>query len=491
MKKSTKNTALSLCFGAAISLGSCEFAESKNNKPISEVLPPITATGKEQPNILLILADDMGWGDLGCYGSQLLDTPNIDSLAADGMRFTNFYSSNALCTPSRTGLLTGRYPQRVGMHWVLWAEDLPLGEKALRKVAPILNNVGGADIGEDSEVRGLPEDEITIAEALKHAGYNTGHVGKWHQGDFRTLTEYNPLNHGFDFFHGLPWDQEEDPCPLYVDYDVVKEEWEDLADIHQNLADAASDYITEAAAENEPFFLYYAPPDPHIPLLPSQEFKGKSEGGIYGDVVEEMDANIGQVLAALEKTGEADNTIVIFTSDNGPWYHGSTGGQRGKKGQSYEGGFSVPAIFRWPGIIEPGSVCNEPAVNLDLMPTLVSLVGGTMPNDRIVDGQDITPLLVGENWVHDPIYFYHHADLEGVRWKNWKYYDDISTYVYPVPVDKDFMSTFDEPWLYNLEKDPTESYPLSEKHPQVAQQMQTYLDDFNRSMEDNPKGWIP
>ena len=474
---------LALGFNALLPLGASGAQETFN-----QPLPPANTAGRDQPNIVMIMADDLGWGDLSCYGSQAIDTPNLDALAEEGMMMTDFYSSNALCTPSRTGFLTGRYPQRVGMNWVLWQEDLPLSQKMLRKVAPALRNVGGSDVGADCDVRGLPEDEITVGEALQNAGYYTGHVGKWHQGDFRYLPEYNPLNHGFDWFHGLPWDQEESPCPLYVNYDEVKSSWESLSDIHGNLADAAEAFVRDAAEQDNPFFLYYAPPDPHIPLLPSPEFEGRSDAGVYGDVVEELDANVGQLLRALEETGEADNTVVVFTSDNGAWFHGSTGGQRGRKGQSYEGGFNVPMIVRWPGKIQPGSVSSTPAVNLDLMPTFVAMAGGTMPQDRIIDGQDLTPLFQGEEFDHNPIYFYHHDELEGVREDQWKYYTDISTYVYPVPIDKNFAPTIEQPWLYDLTQDPSESYPLTSKYPEVAERLENLITNFDEAMKKNPKG---
>lgn len=286
------------------------------NREIDSLKSDIPATGPQKPNIILINADDLGYGDLGSYGAQAIKTPNIDRLAKEGIRFTDFYSCNGLCTPSRSGLLTGRYPQRIGMHWVLWREDLPFMQRMLRKLGPIIRKLGGSDIGADCEVRGLPEDEITIAEALKEGGYQTGIIGKWHQGDFRFLPEYHPLNHGFDYFYGMLWDHEEWPCPLYENHDVILKEWKDLSDIHQALAEAAMYFVKKASEKDRPFFLYYAPPDPHRPLFPSQKFRGTSSAGVYGDVVEEMDANVGQLLDLLTKKGFYENTLVIFTSDN-------------------------------------------------------------------------------------------------------------------------------------------------------------------------------
>jgi len=464
--------------------------------PEATILPsdPVadTQTSDTRPNIILINADDLGYGDLSSYGSKAIKTPNIDRLADEGVRFTDFYASNALCTPSRTGLLTGRYPQRVGMHWVLWMEDLPFVPKMLRKLGPVLRKVGGADIGAACEVKGLPEDEITIAEILKKGGYQTGAVGKWHQGDFRFLPEYHPKNHGFDYFYGMPWDHEEFPCPLYENEKMLIEEWKDRSDIHGILADGAAYFIKTAAKNKAPFFLYFAPPDPHIPLHPSPKFKGSSKAGDYGDVVQELDANIGQLMAELDKTGQADNTLILFTSDNGPWHHGSTGGQRGRKGQSFEGGFRVPLIARWPGKIPAGSVCREPAMNIDFLPTLASVAGLATPTDRIVDGKDITGLLTGRKTQspHDALYFYHHAELEGMRTGKWKFYKEISTYTYPVPVDKwHFAKTFNGPWLYNLKTDPTESYPLNLHHPELVDKFIRTMDSWQEKMETDPKGF--
>jgi len=445
-----------------------------------------------RPNIILINSDDLGYGDLGTYGSRAIKTPNLDRLAEEGIKFTDFYASNALCTPSRTGLLTGRYPQRVGMHWVLWMEDLPFVARMLRKLGPIIRKVGGADIGAPSEIKGLPEDEITIAEILKQGGYQTGAVGKWHQGDFRYLPQYHPNNHGFDYFYGMPWDHEEFPCPLYENKVMLIEEWQDRSDIHQVLADAASYFVKNAAQNNAPFFLYFAPPDPHIPLHPSPEFRGSSDAGDYGDVVQELDANVGQLLKTLDASGLTDSTLVIFTSDNGPWFHGSTGGMRGRKGQSYEGGFRVPLIARWPGKIPPGSISDQPAINLDFLPTLAAVAGLEIPKDRIIDGRDISGLMTGDEKEspHDVLYFYHHAELEGIRTGKWKFYKEISTYTYPVPVDKwHFGGILRQPWLYNLEVDPTESYPMNKHYPELVESFIQRMAQWQKQMEADPKGF--
>ena len=456
--------------------------------------------GNTPPNIVIINTDDLGYGDLGCYGSEAIRTPNIDRLAAEGVRFTDFYSCNALCTPSRFGLLTGRYPQRVGLNWVLWMDDLPFFQSFMRNnLGRFLNKIGSTDIGANNEVGGIPQNEITIAEGLKRVGYTTGVIGKWHLGDFRYTEAYNPLNNGFDYFYGMPWDHEEVPCPLYRDFECLTPAIEDYSTIHTLLSDGAVEFIEGVKDASQPFFLYYAPPDPHVPLFPSDEYRGISDGGIYGDVVEELDSNVGRLLDALKKNGLEENTLVIFTSDNGPWYHGSTGGQRGRKGQCFEGGFRVPMIARWPQHIAPGSVCAEPAMNIDFLPTCFSIAGVEPPQDRIIDGKDITGLLTGEDasTPHDYLYFYHHAQLEGIRTGDWKFYRSTSTYVYPIPVDhwrfdapKGQKGTWEGPWLYDLKTDPYESYPLTEHYPGLVDDFLNHMEQWEKSFETNPGGWL-
>jgi arylsulfatase A len=464
-------------------------------------IPTSLAVGGKLPNIVIINADDLGYGDLSCYGSESVNTPNIDRLAAQGTRFTDFYSCNAICTPSRFGLLTGRYPQRVGLYWALWMEDLPFFQSLLRRhFGRFLNKIGSTDIGAGCAVGGIPEDEITIAEGLKKVGYTTGIVGKWHLGDFRVKKEYNPRNHGFDSFYGLPWDHEEVPCPLYRDYEcIMPEVGVDYTKLHTILANGAVEFIEKNKANPGPFFLYYAPPDPHVPLHPSEKYQGKSEGGIYGDVVEELDANVGTLLDCLKKNGLEENTLVFFTSDNGPWYHGSTHGLRGRKGQSYEGGFRVPMIARWPDHIKAGSVCSEPAMNIDFLPTCFSITGATLPKDRIIDGKDISGLLIGTEakTPHEYLYYYHHAQLEAVRTGDWKFIRSISTYVYPIPVDhwrfdapKGQKGVWEGPWLYNIRKDPDECYPLTDDYPKFVKAITRNLEDWEKGMKDNPKGWL-
>ncbi len=346
-----------------------------------------------------------------------MKTPNLDRLARQGMRFTDGYSCNALCSPSRFGLLTGRYPQRRGLDWPIWQENQPLGKKAVRAFGHVLGKMGLTDMGKESDVKRIPADEITIAEALRLAGYRTGMVGKWHLGDFPVLPRYNPMKHGFDQFYDVPYSNGMEPFPLY------RGEKELEADIRgQDQAKLTRLYTKEAIKfleenRNGPFFLYLAYTFPHRPIFASDKFRYGSDGGLYGDVVEELDFYTGKLLDRLKSLGLERNTMVIFTSDNGPWYYGYSGGLRSGKGQSFEGGFRVPMIIRWPQQVAAGRTCDEPVMNLDFYPTLLKLAGLSVPNDRLVDGKDISGLMMGtrKRSPHKALFFYHHDVLEGVR----------------------------------------------------------------------------
>ena len=446
--------------------------------------------GNSLPNIIIINADDLGYGDLACYGGNVIRTPNIGRLAEEGVQFTDFCSCNALCSPSRFGLLTGRYPQRAGMHWVLFPEKRPLKRRAELALGWAVKGIEIVDMGAFSEVDGLPGDEITLAEALRNAGYRTGMVGKWHLGDFVEKPEYNPLKHGFDSYFGVPYSNDMHPYPLCRNEEVIEANIVDQSKLTGLYTKEAIEFIERS--KDNPFFFYVAHTFPHQPLYASKDFHGKSGAGRYGDTVEEIDWSVGQILACLERNGLADNTIIFFTSDNGPWYEGNPGGLRGRKGQSFEGGFRVPMIARWPAHIPAGSVCNEPSMNIDLFPTCLSLVGAELPSDRIIDGKDILGLLTGKEKEspHETLFFYHHDRLEAIRAGKWKYYREINTYVYPKPLDKRIPAAGEgPPWLYDLEQDPGESYNLYSNFPEVGQKLSGMMDEWEKSLKSNPRGW--
>jgi len=368
-----------------------------------------------KPNVVLIFCDDLGYGDLGCYGSTKNRTPAIDSLARDGMTFTDFYSSSPVCTPSRASLLTGCYARRVGMHedktghWVLIPRS----------------------------VRGMEPAETTLAEQMKSVGYATACVGKWHLGD---QPEHLPTAHGFDHYFGIPYSNDmaqrgrgDPPLPMVRDTTVV-EAPVDQASITGQYTEQSIAFIERSKKAGTPFFLYLPHTFPHLPLFASPDFHGKSANGRYGDSVEEIDHSTKEILAALDRLELKDNTLVIFTSDNGS--NGRNGGSNaplaGAKGGTMEGGMRVPFVARWPGVIPAGSRCTEIATMMDMLPTLSGFAGAAMP-ERKIDGHDIAPLLRGEPGARSPtevLYYYRRRQLQAVRIGAWKYHLPLEK-IYP------------------------------------------------------------
>ena len=451
------------------------------------------------PNILLINADDLGYGDLSCYGSTCIQTPNIDKIAANGLKFINHYTSGAVCSPSRAGLMTGRYPIRAGFTSIATPDDWVFQLKFVNRIGKLFNYVGTSDHGRDSYVNGIAHKEITIAEALKQKGYATGAAGKWHLGDFKHVPEFNPIRHGFDDWLGINSANDERPVALLDRDKVVRDNiMDNQEDFTQLFAERAIDFMGKN--KEKPFFYYLAFTAPHQPLLPSANFKGKSKGGAFGDVVEEMDFYVGKVLENLEKQGLADNTIVLFTSDNGPWFEGSSGGLRGGKGQPFDGAFKVPLLVSWKNHIKPNTSTSARVSNMDIFPTLLSIVGLATPEDRIIDGKNITDILTGKSQAspHDKLFFYHYDDPAAVLVDNWKYYENANTYVWPVPVNRrgnfseiitrKLMGNLDKT-LFNLNQDPNEDYNVSQHFPQKVDSMQRLIDDWKTVMATNIEGW--
>jgi arylsulfatase A-like enzyme len=346
-------------------------------------------------NVVLILADDLGWGDLGCYGNSRWKTPRIDALAAEGVRLTSFYAPFPFCAPTRAALLTGRHPFRSGFtRNPVPAED------------PLEKNADGI---------GLDPREMTLADVFRKAGYRTGLAGKWHLGHRR---EFHPRRRGFDDYLGILCSNDMPRVEL-VDGDQVVEYPVVQATLQRRLTERALDFIT--ANRERPFFLLLAPHVPHKPLAASEAFHGKSGAGLYGDAVAELDWSVGQVLERLDALGLARDTLVVFTSDNGPWYGGSTGGLRGMKGQTWEGGLRVPFIARWPGRILAGRTSAEPATMTDLFTTALAAAGIAVPADRVIDGKDILPLIAGEApSPHEAVFAFRGERVAAVRSGRWK-----------------------------------------------------------------------
>lgn len=423
------------------------------------------STPAKRPNIVVILADDLGYGDLGCYGHPSIRTPHLDRMAREGMRFTDFYSAAEVCTPSRAALLTGRYPVRSGMCHDRF--------RVLRRVST------GC----------LPAEEITLAELLKTQGYATGCVGKWHLGVWSNNPAGHPSRHGFDFYFGLPHSNDMDPAPdiprgaparldqnpnwwrapLYRGEELI-EQPADQTTLTRRYTEEAVRFIREH--KDGPFFLYFPHTFPHVPLFASAPFRGTSPRGLYGDVVEELDGSVGQVLDALRAMGIEQNTFVFFTSDNGPWLPqgragGSAGPLRDGKGSTWEGGMRVPGIAWWPGHVPAGNTCHEIASTMDLFTTCASLSYAKVPPDRPIDGHDITPLLTASGTVERSAYFYYRGtQLFAARLGKWKaHYLTQPGYGTPQPTPHDL------PLLFDLHSDPGESINVAAQHPDVLQQI--------------------
>ncbi len=404
------------------------------------------AAGSKPPNIVFILCDDLGYGDLGSYGSRI-HTPNLDRMAAEGVRFSNFCSADPVCSPSRAALLTGRYPTRVGVPRVFFPQD-----------------EGGLNL-----------DETTMADMLKARQYKTMCVGKWHLG---RPEPYLPTHRGFDEYFGIPYSNDMKPRVLLHNTEVV-EQSADLDTLTQKYTEQAVKFI--GSSKSSPFFLYMPHTYPHIPLGVSSTFRGKSEEGLYGDVVEEVDWSVGEVLKALKQNGLEQNTLVMFSSDNGPWYQGSPGKLRGRKNTTYEGGIREPFIARWPGKIRPGRVSNALASMLDIFPTVAKLCGGQLPA-KPLDGIDIWPLLTGrqQSIERPPLLYFDNWDLQCARWMNWKLHiarHNTAAYT-PAPPGGRHSYLLPRPELYNLANDPDESYDVAAKNPEIVANIQAKITEM-------------
>ena len=425
-----------------------------------------------RPNLILLLTDDQGYNDLGCFGSKRIKTPNIDRMAAEGMRFTSFYVTSPICTPARASLMTGSYPSRVGLGTPLHTPDRI----------------------------GLNPDEITVAELLNDQGYATACIGKWHLGHH---PPFYPTRHGFDRYFGTPLGH----C-FKTDRMRSRGKYSDLfLDDERIIPFPPDDKLTETLTNeavrwieshaDEPFFLYLAHPMPHGPVAVSNRFRDRSDGGVYGDAVEAIDWSTGEILKTLERLNLTRKTIVIYTSDNGAdptgswgvdadWF-GSNAPFRGKKQQGWEGGLRVPCIAWGPGRIPAGHVCDEVATVMDVLPTFAGLAGAAVPDDRVIDGHDIRPLLSGNPEAASPyeafIYHVRFGKIAGIRMDDWKLLIDVNA----------------QTWrhrgmaLYNLRHDQSEQHNVVDMHPDVVQSLKTRLDRFRQQLTQTsrPPGQLP
>ena len=406
------------------------------------------------PNFIVIFADDLGYGDLGSYGAKDFETPNLDRMAAEGARFTDFYSASGVCTPARAALMTGCHQMRVG-----------LGHRVLFPYT----------------VEGLHPDEITIAEVLKTKGYATAAIGKWHLGHQK---KFLPTRQGFDYYFGIPYSNDmgghfyrrehyqAPPLPMMRMEQVIEQE-PAQALLTKRYTREAINFIREH--RDEPFFIYLPHSMPHLPIDASSDFKGKTKHGLYGDVIEELDWSVGQILAELKDSQLDDNTMVIFTSDNGPvtrpdtrqgFPRGSAGVLRGAKNSTWEGGMREPSIMRWPGKILAGTLVREMASTMDLMPTIAKLAGAEAPTDRVIDGKDIWPLISaqpGAKTPHEAFYYYRDERLQAVRSGQWK----LHTYRPEWGDDSDHA-----PLLYDLAADLGEQNDVAAANAEVVRRLE-------------------
>lgn len=440
------------------------------------------------PNVVIIFTDDQGYGDVGVYEARGFKTPHLNHLAAEGVRFTDFYVAQPVCSASRAALLTGCYPNRIG--------------------------ITGA-LGPNS-THGIHEREVTLAELCRSKGYATAIFGKWHLGHH---PQFLPTRHGFDEYYGTPYSN--DMWPLHPDFadlpadsekrkrgypDLPLFEGEGVVNPRVTAQDQAqfTTQFTQRAVEfigrnkDRPFFLYLAHPMPHVPLFVSERFRGKSQQGLYGDVIMEIDWSVGQVLGALQKHGLDRRTLVIFTSDNGPWlsygnHAGSAGPLREGKGTTWEGGIRVPCLMRWPGSIPAGAVCSEPAMTIDVFPTIAHLIDAELP-ERKIDGKDIWPLMsgvAGAQSPHEALWFYYHAnDLEAVRAGRWKLvlphrYRSLTG----TPGRDGRPEGYTHPTcgleLYDLERDIGEQRNVAADHPDVVERLQALAEKARDDLGDS------
>lgn len=431
------------------------------------------------PSFVIINCDDLGYADLGCTGAVGCETPNIDSLAAEGMRFTSFYVAQAVCGASRTALLTGCYPNRLGM---LWAPS-------------------------HDTTYAIHEREVLLSEMCRERGYATAIFGKWHLGHRQPSL---PIHHGFDEYFGLPYSN--DMWPFHPEVpdrfpDLPMIEGDAVVDPQVTAADQQflTTWYTERAVDfidrshERPFLLYVAHSMPHVPLFVSEKFAGASEQGLYGDVIMEIDWSVGEILAALDRHGLTDDTLVIFTSDNGPWmsygnHAGSAGPLREGKGTTFEGGVRVPCLMRWPGRIPSGTVCHEMCATIDIFPTVAGLIDGELPPHPI-DGLDIWPLMSGHPAARSPheAYFYYWGnELQAIRSGDWKLhfpheYRSLTGEPGQDGLSGGYSTEQIEQSLYNLRLDVGEQHDLSADHPEIVAQLESLADAARLELGDSAR----
>ncbi len=427
------------------------------NAGCSKTETPEGKSAKKKPNFVILFADDMGYGDWTRGGHPTIRTPNLNRMADEGVQMTQFYSGNPVCSASRSALLTGRNNIRTGVLHVFFPQN----------------------------DRGMSTAEITIADALKPLGYNTACIGKWHLGH---TYEYRPVRQGFDYYYGILYSNDMKDPDIYRNDEMI-EHPSDQTTLTKRYTEEAVRFIEKS--KDNPFFLYLPYTFPHIPLFASEKFLNTSRRALYGDVIEEIDWSVGQILDTLKRLGLDDNTLVFFTSDNGPWMTkdirgGTAASLRGAKGDTFEGGMREPGIAWWPGRLPAGQVNMNMGSVLDFFPTCVELAGGTVPTDRPYDGINLMPILEGRESPERIIYYYRHQYLCAVRKGKWKlhfrYLDHPGReYTYS---NKSWIDA-DTPMLYDLEVDPSERFDLAEEHPEIVKELTAIAENYKAEIERN------
>ncbi|MFH1741333.1 MAG: sulfatase [bacterium] len=416
--------------------------------------------GRSKPNFVILFADDMGYGDWNRGGNPTIRTPNLNRMADEGVQMTQFYSANPVCSPSRSALLTGRNPIRTGVVHVFFPGN----------------------------GRGMSLDEITIAEALKPFGYTSACIGKWHLG---STYEYRPLRQGFDYYYGLLYSNDMYNPDIFRNDERI-EHPTDQTTLTKRYTEEAISFIERS--KDQPFFLYVPYTMPHIPLYASEKFLNTSKRGLFGDVIEEIDWSVGQICDTIDRLGLCENTLVMFTSDNGPWMtqfqRGGTAGQlRGAKGDTWEGGMREPFIARWPGHLPAGTVSTEVGSTLDFLPTCVTLAGGKIPRDRPIDGINLIPILEGKESPERTIFYYMYSSegehLRAVRKGKWKLHLSYSEQNYydleAEKYDRKWI-TPEQPLLLDLEADPSERFNLADKNPEIIRELTQVAEKYKEEV---------
>lgn len=407
------------------------------------------AQSDRPPNFVIIFADDLGLGDIEPYGNTLIKTPHLTRMEQEGSKLTSFYSSAGVCTPSRGGLLMGQYPVR---------------------------NELTADVARPSNQIGIPEDAVTIADVLRERGYATACIGKWHLGH---RPNQWPTEHGFDYFYGVPWSNDMAPFDLYRQSEKIESPVEQTT-ITERYTDEAIKFIEDH--QDEPFFVYLPHSMPHVPLFVSEKFEHKSKAGLYGDVIEAIDWSVGEIMATLERLNLEENTMLIFTSDNGPWFEGSAGQFRNRKGSAWDGGMRVPMLTWWPGRIKGGTTSDGISMNFDLFPTIAKLAEAQTPQDRIIDGKDIWPLIQGGQITpHEFLYMFYKNNIAGVRTQQWKLVHSTMYRTWHAKVG--VLPYYKPGLLFDMKNHPEELYSMTREHPEIAQRLHGILEEGQRTLE--------